>query len=329
LQANREGGNPINMKTKILTANLGYEAALTLLRQGAPVALPTETVYGLAADATNGSAITAIYVAKGRPRFNPLIVHVDGFAMAQTIGIFDVVLQKLAKSFWPGPLTLVVPLKDNAGIHPLLLAGLDTVAIRIPVGALRDLITEFGKPLAAPSANRSGHLSPTSAEAVAESLAGRIELVLDGGPARIGVESTIIGRIDGKLTLLRPGGIAAEMIESVIGKPLERLHSNNILAPGMMASHYAPSARVRLNAAHVEAGEVLLSFGKTLVSGVPVAQLNLSPSANLSEAAQNLFSHLRALDAEKPLCIAVSPIPITGLGEAINDRLQRAAAPRE
>jgi L-threonylcarbamoyladenylate synthase len=329
LQANREGGNPINMKTKILTANLGYEAALTLLRQGAPVALPTETVYGLAADATNGSAITAIYVAKGRPRFNPLIVHVDGFAMAQTIGIFDVVLQKLAKSFWPGPLTLVVPLKDNAGIHPLLLAGLDTVAIRIPVGALRDLITEFGKPLAAPSANRSGHLSPTSAEAVAESLAGRIELVLDGGPARIGVESTIIGRIDGKLTLLRPGGIAAEMIESVIGKPLERLHSNNILAPGMMASHYAPSARVRLNAAHVEAGEVLLSFGKTLVSGVPVAQLNLSPSANLSEAAQNLFSHLRALDAEKPLCIAVSPIPIIGLGEAINDRLQRAAAPRE
>ena len=316
------------MKTLIKTVETGFDNALALLQQGAPVAVPTETVYGLAADATNGVAIACIYEAKGRPSFNPLIVHVDSLAMAQRVGVLDDQMQKLADKFWPGPLTLIVPLCANSTIHPLALAGLDTVALRMPVGALADLISALGKPLAAPSANKSGHLSPTSAEAVAASLDGRIELVLDGGPTIIGVESTIIGRLNGELTLLRPGGIAAEVIESFIGKPLKRLKSSEILAPGMMASHYAPNAQVRLNATEVSRGEAYLGFGNSPVVGIPIATLNLSEAAELNEAAQNLFSHLRALDAENPACIAIATIPMTGLGEAINDRLRRAAAPR-
>lgn len=317
------------MKTNVKTVAAGFDDALDLLHQSIPVAVPTETVYGLAGNATNGAAIAAIYEAKGRPSFNPLIVHVDSIAMSQSIGCFDDEMHKLAKTFWPGALTLVVPLHPDAAIHPLALAGLDTVALRMPVGALQNLVRALGKPLAAPSANLSGHLSPTSAEAAAASLDGRIPLVLDGGPTHIGVESTIVGRIKGELTLLRPGGIAAETIEAVIGTQLKRLHSNEIIAPGMMASHYAPNAKVRLNATKIEIGEAFLGFGKTAVSSQAVAHLNLSASADLSEAAQNLFSHLRALDAAKPLCIAVAPIPMHGLGEAINDRLQRAAAPRE
>jgi L-threonylcarbamoyladenylate synthase len=317
------------MKTMIKTIEAGIDEALALLRKGLPVAVPTETVYGLAADATLGAAVAAIYEAKGRPSFNPLIVHVDSLAMAHSIGLFDDELTKLAALFWPGPLTLVVPLKDNAGIHALALAGLDTVALRMPVGALKNLITAFGKPLAAPSANQSGHLSPTSAEAVAASLIGRIALVLDSGPTQIGVESTIIGRIDGDLALLRPGGVPTEIIEAAIRKPLKRTQTAALLAPGMMASHYAPNASVRLNAHHVEANEAFLGFGNSTVSGSPKSQLNLSPAGDMSEAAQNLFSHLRALDLTNPVCIAVSLIPMTGLGEAINDRLQRAAAPRD
>jgi L-threonylcarbamoyladenylate synthase len=317
------------METMIKTIEAGFDEALALLRKGLPVAVPTETVYGLAADATLGAAVAAIYEAKGRPGFNPLIVHVDSLVMAHSIGLFDDEMAKLAALFWPGPLTMVVPLKDNDGIHPLALAGLDTVALRMPVGALKDLITAFGKPLAAPSANRSGHLSPTSAQAVAASLNGRIALVLDGGQTQIGVESTIIGRIDGDLALLRPGGVPTEIIEAAIGKPLKRTQTAAVLAPGMMASHYAPNASVRLNAHHVEANEAFLGFGNSTVSGSPKSQLNLSPAGNMSEAAQNLFSHLRALDSTNPVCIAVSPIPMIGLGEAINDRLQRAAAPRD
>jgi L-threonylcarbamoyladenylate synthase len=317
------------MKSRIVSAAAGFEEALVLLRQGLPVAVPTETVYGLAADATNGAAVAAIYEAKGRPSFNPLIVHVDSFAMAQSVGVFDADAQKLADRFWPGALTLVVPLRDNAPIHPLALAGLDTVALRMPVGVLNKMVTALGKPLAAPSANRSGHLSPTSAEAVAASLNGRIELVLDGGATKIGVESTIVGRVAGELTLLRPGGIAAEDIEAALGQTLKRMHSSDILAPGMMASHYAPNAKVRLNATTVEASEALLGFGNAFVSGNSKVSLNLSEAGDLSEAAQNLFSYLYALDASNPVCIAVAPVPMQGLGEAINDRLQRAAAPRE
>ena len=316
------------MKTRIVAVGVGFEEALALLRSGQPVAVPTETVYGLAADATIGGAVAAIYSAKGRPSFNPLIVHVDGMAMAQTIGVFDDQLLQLASNFWPGALTLVVPLNKIANIHPLALAGLDTVAIRMPIGALRDLILALGRPLAAPSANKSGHLSPTSAEAVASSLDGQIALILDGGPTKIGVESTIIGRVNGLLTLLRPGGIAAEALEAVLGKPLMRLQSDEILAPGMLASHYAPNAKVRLNASTIEDGEALLAFGRSSATGNPVAVLNLSETGDLNEAAQNLFSHLRLLDAANPVCIAVAPVPTNGLGEAINDRLQRAAAPR-
>jgi L-threonylcarbamoyladenylate synthase len=329
LQAIREGGNPHIMQTVIKTIETGFDEALALLRRGKAVAVPTETVYGLAADATNGDAVAAIYEAKGRPGFNPLIIHVDSMAMATRIGVFDKELAELAHAFWPGALTLVVPLNADAEIHPLALAGLNSVALRMPIGALNQLITAFGKPLAAPSANKSGHLSPTSAAAVAASLNGRIALVLDGGSAHIGLESTIIGRMDGQLTLLRPGGVTAAAIETVLGRPLQRTKSSDILAPGMMASHYAPNAKVRLNATQAEAGEAYLAFGIASISGMPVAYLNLSEAADLNEAAQNLFSHLRALDAAKPACIAVAPIPMHGLGEAINDRLQRAAAPRD
>jgi L-threonylcarbamoyladenylate synthase len=317
------------MKTRVVSIEAGFDAALAQLRQGLPVAVPTETVYGLAADSTNGAAVAAIFEAKGRPSFNPLIVHVDSFKMAKRIGVIDEELLKLAETFWPGALTIVVPLYETAEIHPLALAGLNTVALRMPVGVLADLVTALGKPLAAPSANKSGHLSPTSAEAVAASLDGRIELVLDGGPTRIGVESTIIGQVDGVMTLLRPGGIAAEDIEAVTGNALKRPQSTEILAPGMMASHYAPNAKVRLNAKHVETNEAALDFGNSKVLGNSMSCLNLSQTGNLNEAAQNLFSHLQALDAANPVCIAVAPIPTHGLGEAINDRLQRASAPRE
>jgi L-threonylcarbamoyladenylate synthase len=316
------------MDTEIKTIAAGFNEALVRLAEGLPVAVPTETVYGLAADATNGAAIAAVYQAKGRPSFNPLIIHVDGLVMAKSIGVFDRDMEKLAKMFWPGPLTLVVPYCIGAHIHGLALAGLDTVALRMPVGPLCDLITALQRPLAAPSANASGHLSPTTAKAVAASLNGRIGLVLDNGASEIGVESTIIGRINGDLTLLRPGGIAAGAIEDVTGTLLKRVPNAAILAPGMMASHYAPHAKVRLNATHVTANETYLGFGAAAVSGTPLAALNLSAKADLSEAAQNLFGYLRALDDAKPVCIAVASIPVHGLGEAINDRLQRAAAPR-
>ncbi len=316
------------METAVKSIQDGFEHAVALLHQALPVAVPTETVYGLAADATDGAAIAAIYQAKGRPSFNPLIVHINSLAMAYDIGLFDARMTKLAEAFWPGPLTLVVPVNPAARIHPLALAGLETVALRMPVGTLSDLITAMGKPLAAPSANRSGQLSPTSAQAVADSLNGRIALVLDGGPTQIGVESTIIGSFEGQLTVLRPGATAARDIEVVTGKALKRMPNAAILAPGMMASHYAPNTKVRLNAEHIKSGEAYLNFGKAKASGTPVAELNLSPAGDLSEAAQNLFSHLRALDLAGPQCIAVAPIPMDGLGEAINDRLQRAAAPR-
>jgi L-threonylcarbamoyladenylate synthase len=315
----------------ILTAEEALEKAAKLILAGNPVAVPTETVYGLAADATNGEAVARIYDVKGRPRFNPLIVHVSDMEMAEAIGEFDPLSRLLAGKFWPGPLTLVLPLKEGAQIHPLVRAGLDTIALRMPTGFISRLIARVGRPLAAPSANSSGRISGTSAAAVNGDLGTRIALIVDDGPTPVGVESTIVKAEGGKLRLLRPGGLAAGEIEAVAGVRLERGRKASLEAPGMMTSHYAPRAKVRLNVAAVSPGEALLAFGPARVKGAEgvKAVRNLSPKGDLHEAAANLFSMLRELDAAGALGIAVEPIPAEGLGEAINDRLRRAAAPRD
>lgn len=316
--------------TEILPADEAMPRAVELLRTGNVVALPTETVYGLAGDATSGGAVARIFEAKGRPRFNPLIVHVASMDMAEAIAVFDPLSRRLAASFWPGPLTLVLPLRADAAVHPLVTAGLDTVALRMPRGFAAGLIAALGRPLAAPSANSSGRVSATTAEAVVADLGGRIPLVVDGGATTVGLESTIVRVADGRIVLLRPGGVAADEIEAAAGIPLER-GAKGILAPGMLASHYAPGAAVRIDAAGVSDGEALLAFGPRRVAGAERARavLNLSPSGDLREAAANLFSHLHALDRTGAATIAVEPVPDAGLGEAINDRLARAAAPRD
>jgi L-threonylcarbamoyladenylate synthase len=316
---------------EILKTGEAMEQALALLEAGEIVAIPTETVYGLAGDATNGEAVARIFEAKGRPRFNPLIAHVSGMTMASEIGVFDPLSEKLAQAFWPGPLTLVLPLAKRSGIHPLVTAGLDTVALRMPQGFGAELIARLGRPLAAPSANSSGRITSTTAEAVEADLGGRISLVVDGGPTEVGLESAIVKVEGGTLRLLRPGGISAEVIEAAAGRPLLRGTTAGVEAPGMLASHYAPGAAVRVGATSVLPGEALLAFGKHRAKGSEkaVAMLNLSPSGNLREAAANLFSFLQRLDSSGAETIAVEPIPDTGLGEAINDRLSRAAAPRD
>ena len=316
---------------QILQTAEALPRALELLRAGQVVAVPTETVYGLAGDATDGAAIARIFEAKGRPRFNPLIVHVADFAMAERMAVFDPLSHVLAQAFWPGPLTLVLPIRPGAGIHPLVTAGLDTVAIRMPRGFGADLIAALGRPLAAPSANTSGKVSGTTAAAVAADFGDRIPLVVDGGPTPVGLESTIVKAEGGTLRLLRPGGIAAEDIEAVAGVKLARGGTGGIQAPGMLASHYAPGAAVRVDATMLQPGEALLAFGPTRIDGAEqaVAVLNLSPAGDLREAATNLFAHLQALDRSGASTIAVEPIPAHGLGEAINDRLSRAAAPRD
>lgn len=294
--------------------------------------MPTETVYGLAADATNDKAVAGIFEAKGRPSFNPLIAHVDGVEMAQRLATFSPLAENLAAAFWPGPLTLVLPRKNDAGVSLLVSAGLDTLALRAPAGPIAQaLIRKTGRPLAAPSANRSGSISPTTAAHVADSLGDRVALILDGGPCRVGVESTIV-KIDGdRAILLRPGGVARDAIEDVIGRKLEAASPGKVEAPGMLESHYAPKARLRLNVEAPAPDEAYLGFGAYDGKGAGKA-LNLSERGDVTEAATNLFSSLRALDAicaERRLRgIAVAPIPETGLGEAINDRLRRAAAPR-
>jgi L-threonylcarbamoyladenylate synthase len=319
------------MTAEIIPAGDAMERAISLLEAGEVVAIPTETVYGLAGDATNGVAVARIYEAKGRPRFNPLIAHVASMDMARRIGRFDPLSLKLAEAFWPGPLTLVLPLQPAAGIHPLATTGLDTIALRMPRGFGGELITRLGRPLAAPSANSSGRISGTSAEAVAADLGGRIPLVVDGGPTPVGLESTIVKVEDGTVRLLRPGGIAAEEIERVAGVRLARNSGGAIQAPGMLASHYAPGASVRLGVDAVRAGEALLAFGPHRAGGSEkaVAVKNLSETGDLREAAANLFAFLQALDRTGAAAIAVEPIPMQGLGEAINDRLARAAAPRD
>ena len=304
--------------------------ALVLLEAGDVVAIPTETVYGLAGDATSGEAVARIYEAKGRPRFNPLIAHVASLDMAGKIGSFDAMSRHLAEQFWPGPLTLVVPQRNGSPIHPLVTAGLTTVALRMPVGFGAQLIARLGRPLAAPSANSSGRVSATTADAVEADLGARIKLIVDGGSTRIGLESTIL-KVEGEtIRLLRPGGIAAEDIEAATGRQLLR-GAAGVEAPGMLASHYAPGAAVRMSAEAVREGEALLAFGPSRIPGAENATLvmNLSETGDLREAAANLFGYLQELDRSGVETIAVETVPATGLGEAINDRLARAAAPRD
>lgn len=314
------------MQTRRIAATSdGIAEAADLLRAGALVAIPTETVYGLAADARNDRAVAAIYAAKNRPAFNPLIVHLPDLAAVARLAVLTPEAERLAAAFWPGPLTLVLPLRPNAGLSPLVTAGLDTVAIRLPAHPVaRALLTQAGIPVAAPSANPSGRVSPTRAEHVLAGLSGRIAAVLDGGPCAVGVESTILA-LDGPPALLRPGGVAVEAIEAALGAPLLMPGDPSTpKAPGQLASHYAPEARVRLNATQAREGEVLVGFG-------PIAgHLTLSASGNLLEAAANLFHFLREADALAGPggAIAFAPVPETGLGRAINDRLRRAAAPR-
>jgi L-threonylcarbamoyladenylate synthase len=325
------------MTAKIIDIRREPEAALSqaeaVLSEGFPVVLPTETVYGLAADATNPAAITRIYETKGRPRFNPLICHMADLAMAERHAEFDDLSRRLAETFWPGPLTLILPLKPDSGIHPLATAGLDTVGVRVPAGFASEIIRQFDKPLAAPSANTSGKVSPTSARHVAEDLGEKLKLILDGGAAPVGVESTILRVQDGQIRLLRPGGVLAEDIENATGQPVIRPEGPAAIieAPGMLASHYAPGAAVRLDAREVDAGEALITFGSARIKGTEhaAAVFDLSPTGDLAEAAANLFDYLKRADATGAARIAVAAIPETGLGEAINDRLARAAAPRE
>jgi L-threonylcarbamoyladenylate synthase len=294
------------------------------LRAGALVAFPTETVYGLGADATNGEAVASIFAAKGRPRFNPLIVHVKDRAQAAQHVVFSDIAVALAEAFWPGPLTLVLPRRTDTPLSLLVSAGLDTVAVRAPAHPIAQaVIAAAGRPLAAPSANPSGTVSPTCARHVAEGFGSKV-FILDGGATSVGVESTVVGFGPDGAVMLRPGGVPREVVEKITGPLAAPTPGGPVTSPGMLTSHYAPRARVRLNADHAEPGEALLGFGPQ----APRDVANLSPSGNLAEAAAHLFAMLRALDA-KADAIAVMPIPSTGLGEAINDRLQRAAAPRE
>ncbi|WGS29168.1 L-threonylcarbamoyladenylate synthase [Bradyrhizobium sp. ISRA464] len=325
------------LKTLVLPAGSAATAtAAGVLAEGGLVAFPTETVYGLGADAGNAAAIACLYQAKGRPAFNPLIAHVADLAAARRIALFDGQALRLAEAFWPGPLTLVLPKALSCPVAELATAGLETVAIRVPAHKVaREIIKTFGGAVVAPSANLSGHVSPTTAEHVNADLAGRIDLIVDGGPVEVGVESTIVGCFSDPV-LLRPGGLPRAEIERVLGHPLQSPppsaegDDGQPVAPGMLASHYAPRTPVRLNASDVHVGEALLAFGSAKIAraGFASVVMNLSERGDLAEAAANLFGYLRALDTKNADAIAVMPIPDDGLGEAINDRLRRAAVGR-
>jgi L-threonylcarbamoyladenylate synthase len=309
---------------------MSIEQGARLIREGKLVAFPTETVYGLGADATNERAVAAIFEAKGRPHFNPLISHVLDAAEARKLVVWNETAERLAGRFWPGPLTLVLPRTPDSPIALLATAGLDTAAIRAPAHPIAQaLIRAAGRPIAAPSANRSGAVSPTRAEHVVESLGAKVPLVIDGGPCAVGLESTVLDLSGGRPTLLRPGGVTREEIEALIG-PIavsEALPSGDSArkSPGQLESHYAPSRPVRLGATSVLPAEALLAFGPRPLPGALVTA-NLSATADLGEAAANLFAMLRSLDRPDVSRIAVMPVPEAGLGLAINDRLRRAAA---
>lgn len=297
------------------------EQAAGLIKAGQTVAVPTETVYGLAADATNAQAVARIYAAKGRPSFNPLIVHVANMAMAREIADFSPLAEQIAGSFWPGPLTLVLPRRESSGIAALVTAGLPTIALRCPAHeAMQALIRESGRPLAAPSANASGSISPTRAEHVLASLGSRIPLILDAGPTQQGLESTIIAPENDSIRLLRPGPVTAEMLAGYTGLPIAGGQDGKIEAPGQLLSHYAPAKPVRLNASQPREGEFLIGLGAM------ECDLNLSASGDLTEAAAKLFDALHQADASCAQAIAVAVVPEEGQGAAINDRLRRAAA---
>ncbi len=323
----------VTLTTRLLPAGAeAVAAAAQALRAGGLVAFPTETVYGLGADAANGEAVARLYAAKGRPAFNPLIAHVASLAAAREIAEFDSNASTLAEAFWPGPLTLVLRRSGPAKVSELALAGLDTIAVRVPAHPVAHAILEaFGGPVVAPSANRSGHVSPTHAGHVLSDLEGRIDLIVDGGPCSVGVESTIVA-CTGEPALLRPGGVSRSDIEAALRRPLTipqalDAETETPLAPGMLESHYAPRTPLRLNAQSVMPGEALLAFGPDMPRGTRDF-MNLSQRGDLIEAAASLFAHLRALDALQATQIAVMPVPSGGLGDAINDRLRRAAAPR-
>lgn len=301
--------------------------AARILQAGELVAFPTETVYGLGADASNDTATAKIFEAKGRPSFNPLIVHVPDIETAKEYVRFDARAENLAALFWPGALTMVLPRKEDCPISRLASAGLPTLAIRVPANPLaRDLLKEVNLPIAAPSANPSGQISPTQAIHVANGLQDKVKLILDGGTCKIGVESTVIGFSEDEVVLLRPGGITKEQLEAACGKVTISAPDSKITSPGMLLSHYAPSCPVRLNADDKQEGEAYLGFGPETDL---ISTINLSASGDLTEATANLFSSLHLLDEEGFTSIAVAPIPEIGLGVAINDRLRRAAAPRE
>ncbi len=315
------------MDTRVVAASAdAVRAAGELLARGELVAFPTETVYGLGGDARNGRAVAAIFAAKGRPSFNPLIVHVAEPGAAEDFAVFDARARALVERFWPGPLTLVLPRRENGGLSDLVSAGLPTVAVRLPAHPVaRAVIAASGCPVAAPSANPSGRVSPTRAEHVRDGLDGRVAMIVDGGACAVGVESTVLDLTGATSRVLRPGGVTAEEISALLGEPvpLTEVADGPLLSPGLLASHYAPDRPVRLNAAAAADGEALLGFG-----AAAGAARNLSPAGDLAEAAANLFAMLRELDVPPYRGIAVSPIPEHGLGVAINDRLRRAAAPR-
>ncbi len=314
----------VDITTEHLSASAqDLSRAADLLARGGLVAFPTETVYGLGADAGNDRAVARIFEAKRRPSFNPLIVHLADLEEVKALVKWNHLADRVAEAFWPGPLTLVLPLRDGAPVSKLVTAGLDTLAVRMPAAPVAQaLLREIGGPVAAPSANLSGQISPTRAGHVLEGLTGRIEAVVDGGPCSVGLESTILG-LAGPPTLLRPGGVPMDDLAEVLNtRVATRRETDHISAPGQTRSHYAPRARVRLNAVDFEEGETRLGFGDT------DCDLNLSVTEDLTEAAANLFEYLHRLDAQGARVIAVAPIPHLGLGVAINDRLSRAAADR-
>jgi L-threonylcarbamoyladenylate synthase len=326
--------------TATVTTRLAHADARTIrdatevLATGGLLAFPTETVYGLGADATNDKAVARLFAAKGRPSFNPLIAHVTDISAAQKLAKFDATAAQLAAAFWPGPLTLVLPKSPACPVSELATAGLGSIAVRVPGHPVAHaLLAAFDKPVVAPSANRSGHVSPTTAQHVLADLDGRIDLIVDGGATPVGVESTIVACLSGEPILLRHGGISRDDIARVLGHEIQEAAASpsddeTPLAPGMLTSHYAPQARLRLDATHLNPGDALLAFGANALPGpAPSATLNLSATGDVVEAAANLYAHLRALD-RSAATIAVMSIPNDGLGEAINDRLRRAAAPR-